>query len=193
MLAREAGEDRIADHECHEETEQHRKNQDQARQGNHARFAKRHGYSIELGDLGDARGRREVAQNRANRSMYLEVHSDSPSTSMVNVGFDTHRSTVDPIGSAAAVRAEITRVIEAVRPALEADGASVDLVSFDAMTGIVEVELRGACVSCPSSSQSLKLGVEQIMKDRVGAVTAMINVVPLDENATCEHETAVTL
>ena len=76
---------------------------------------------------------------------------------------------------------------------LEADGATINFVSYDPGNGVVEVELHGACVSCPSSSQSLKLGVEQIMKDRVAAVTEMVNVVPLEENATCEHETAVTL
>ncbi|MCP4792942.1 MAG: NifU family protein, partial [Actinomycetia bacterium] len=38
------------------------------------------------------------------------------------------------------------------------------------------VELVGACVSCPASDQTLKAGIERIMKDRVPGVTAVLNV-----------------
>ena len=34
----------------------------------------------------------------------------------------------------------------------------------------------GACVSCPASDQTLKAGIERILKDRVPAVTAVLNV-----------------
>jgi Fe-S cluster biogenesis protein NfuA len=36
--------------------------------------------------------------------------------------------------------------------------------------------LVGACVGCPSSNQTLKAGVERIMRDRVDGVTAVVNV-----------------
>ena len=82
------------------------------------------------------------------------------------------RETVDP----AAIEAEVAKVIAAVRPAVQADKGDIELVSVDIETGIVEVELKGACTSCPASSQTLKAGVERIMKDRVPSITEVVNV-----------------
>ncbi len=77
---------------------------------------------------------------------------------------------------AAAVLKEVEKVIAAIRPAVQADKGDVELVSFDTETGIVEVELQGACQSCPASSATLKSGIERIMKDRVPSVTEVVNV-----------------
>lgn len=75
-----------------------------------------------------------------------------------------------------AVLAEIEKVVAAIRPAVQADKGDVEFVSFDSDTGIVEVELQGACQSCPASSATLKSGIERIMKDRVPSVTEVVNV-----------------
>lgn len=77
---------------------------------------------------------------------------------------------------AAAIEAEVAKVIAAVRPAVQADKGDIELISVDIETGIVEVELQGACTSCPASSQTLKAGVERIMKDRVPSITEVVNV-----------------
>lgn len=77
---------------------------------------------------------------------------------------------------AAAIEAEVAKVIAAVRPAVQADKGDIELISVDTETGIVEVELKGACTSCPASSQTLKAGVERIMKDRVPTITEVVNV-----------------
>lgn len=77
---------------------------------------------------------------------------------------------------AASIEAEVAKVIAAVRPAVQADKGDIELVSVDTVTGIVEVELKGACVSCPASSQTLKAGVERIMKDRVPSITEVVNI-----------------
>ncbi|MGI9608241.1 MAG: NifU family protein [Acidimicrobiales bacterium] len=71
---------------------------------------------------------------------------------------------------------EVAKVIAAVRPAVQADKGDIELISVDTETGIIEVELKGACTSCPASSQTLKAGVERIMKDRVPGVTEVVNV-----------------
>ncbi|MEC8686530.1 MAG: NifU family protein, partial [Actinomycetota bacterium] len=49
-------------------------------------------------------------------------------------------------------------------------------VSVDEATGVVTVELMGACVTCPASTQTLKAGIERIMKDRVEGVTEVLEV-----------------
>ena len=75
-----------------------------------------------------------------------------------------------------AVHAEVAKVIAAIRPAVQADKGDIELISVDLETGIVEVELQGACTSCPASSATLKSGVERIMKDRVPGITEVVNV-----------------
>lgn len=78
--------------------------------------------------------------------------------------------------SEVAIIAEVEKVIAAIRPAVQADKGDVELVSVDIETGIVEVELQGACQSCPASSATLKSGIERIMKDRVPSIVEVVNV-----------------
>lgn len=74
------------------------------------------------------------------------------------------------------MRAQVEATIEVIRPALQADGGDIVLRTVNEETGVVEVELAGACVGCPSSSQTLKAGIERIMRDRVDGVTEVINI-----------------
>jgi Fe-S cluster biogenesis protein NfuA len=74
------------------------------------------------------------------------------------------------------VRQQVEETIEAIRPALQADGGDIELKDVDEVTGIVTVSLVGACVTCPASTQTLKAGVERIMRDRVDGVTEVVNV-----------------
>ena len=70
----------------------------------------------------------------------------------------------------------VEKVIDIIRPAIQADDGDIVLHGVDESTGEVTVELVGACVSCPASDQTLKAGIERIMKDRVPGVTAVLNV-----------------
>ncbi len=70
-----------------------------------------------------------------------------------------------------AVHDEVAKVIEIIRPAIQADDGDIALREVDEATGVVTVELFGACVTCPASTQTLKAGVERILKDRVDGVT----------------------
>jgi Fe-S cluster biogenesis protein NfuA len=74
------------------------------------------------------------------------------------------------------MREQVEATIEIIRPALRADGGDIVLRDVDEVTGLVSVELTGACVGCPSSNQTLKAGVERIMRDRVDGVTSVVNV-----------------
>ena len=75
-----------------------------------------------------------------------------------------------------AMREQVEATIEVIRPALQADGGDIVLHDVDESTGIVSVELVGACVGCPASTQTLKAGIERIMRDRVDGVTEVVNV-----------------
>jgi Fe-S cluster biogenesis protein NfuA len=74
------------------------------------------------------------------------------------------------------MRALVEETIEVIRPALQADGGDIVLRDVDEQTGVVSVTLVGACGTCPVSTQTLKAGIERIMKDRVDGVTEVVNV-----------------
>jgi Fe-S cluster biogenesis protein NfuA len=74
------------------------------------------------------------------------------------------------------MRTQVEETIEVIRPALQADGGDIELQDVDEATGIVTVKLVGACGTCPASSQTLKAGIERIMRDRIDGVTEIVNV-----------------
>lgn len=76
---------------------------------------------------------------------------------------------------------KVQEVIEVIRPAIQADAGDIFLRDVDIETGVVTVELVGACVSCPASTLTLKAGVERILKDRVAGVTGVVDL--SDESA----------
>ncbi len=72
----------------------------------------------------------------------------------------------------ASTEAGVLEAIDAIRPALQADGGDIVFKSVDD-DGVVHVELLGACGTCPVSTMTLKAGVERIIKDRVPGITAV--------------------
>jgi Fe-S cluster biogenesis protein NfuA len=88
------------------------------------------------------------------------------------------------------MRADVEKVIEAIRPAIQADNGDIVLHDVAEDTGVVTVELVGACVSCPASTVTLKAGVERILKDRVPGVSEVRN---LGDTAAEVGESPVTL
>ncbi len=70
--------------------------------------------------------------------------------------------------------AQLQRLIDLMRPAVQADGGDLLLVSADVETGVVEVQLQGACSSCAISSATLQGGVERILTDRLPWVTQVL-------------------
>lgn len=65
----------------------------------------------------------------------------------------------------------LNELIDLMRPAVQADGGDLVLVSADVETGEVEVQLQGACSSCAISATTLQAGVERILHDRLDWVT----------------------
>lgn len=59
-----------------------------------------------------------------------------------------------------------------VRPAVEQDGGAIHYKSFN--DGIVTVELKGSCSGCPSSTITLKAGIEGLLKRMVPGVTEVV-------------------
>ncbi|HOW89907.1 MAG TPA: NifU family protein [Elusimicrobiales bacterium] len=65
---------------------------------------------------------------------------------------------------------KVQKTIEKIKPMLEADGGSVELISVDEKSGIVKVRLTGACGCCPHATMTLKNVVERMIKEEVPEV-----------------------
>ena len=67
---------------------------------------------------------------------------------------------------------QINEVLETkIRPAVAKDGGDIKFVSFE--KGVVKVELRGSCSGCPSSTMTLKKGVQNLLKHYVKSVESV--------------------
>jgi Fe-S cluster biogenesis protein NfuA len=69
---------------------------------------------------------------------------------------------------------QIKELIETrVRPAVAADGGDIIFKGFDGESGIVSLHLQGSCAGCPSSTMTLKNGIENMLRHYVPEVTAV--------------------
>ena len=57
-----------------------------------------------------------------------------------------------------------------IRPFVQEDGGDITYRSFDEETGLVLIEMKGSCAGCPSSSITLKNGIEGMLKHYVQEV-----------------------
>jgi len=74
------------------------------------------------------------------------------------------------------VREQVEQTIEAIRPALQANGGVIVLGEGAEGSGVVTVTLVGAFGIFPVSTDTLKAGIERIMRDRVDGVTEVVAV-----------------
>lgn len=58
----------------------------------------------------------------------------------------------------------VQEALGSIREAIQQDGGDVEFVSYDEFTKTVYVALTGACVGCPASVMTLKMGVERAIK-----------------------------
>ncbi len=92
-----------------------------------------------------------------------------------------------PQRSGLAARTEqANRVLQLLRPAMEADGGGVVLARIEG--GRVDVRLKGMCLDCPSAPMTLKHGIERTLKMHLPWVTEVRRVDTPCENATVTHQ-----
>lgn len=73
---------------------------------------------------------------------------------------------------------KIEEVLDKIRPALRMDGGDVHLVEFDEETGVVKVQLSGACGGCPMSTMTLKMGIERALCEEIPEVKEVVAIEP---------------
>lgn len=72
------------------------------------------------------------------------------------------------------MRQQVEKALEKIRPMLQRDGGSVDLVDVEG--SVVKVRLTGACHGCPMSQMTLKAGIERVIKQEVPEITEVVAV-----------------
>ena len=72
-------------------------------------------------------------------------------------------------------KAKVLEVLNMLRPYLQADGGDVELLDVTP-EGVVQVRLQGACGTCPSSTYTLKMGLEEQLKQYVPGITEVVNM-----------------
>lgn len=75
-------------------------------------------------------------------------------------------------------QARIEAALEEIRPAVQFDGGDVTLLEWDPETGVVTIQMVGACHGCAMSEVTLTAGLERIVKERVPEVTSLVNQPP---------------
>lgn len=63
----------------------------------------------------------------------------------------------------------IRKVIELIRPAVQADGGDIEFVNLTP-ENVVQIRMHGACVGCPSSTVTLQTGIERNLRTHVPEV-----------------------
>jgi len=73
------------------------------------------------------------------------------------------------------MKERVEEALNSIRPMLQADGGDVELVEVTE-DNIVKVKLKGACGSCPMSTYTLKLGIEQRLKEAIPEIKEVVSV-----------------
>ena len=72
----------------------------------------------------------------------------------------------------------VHKVLDEIRPYIEADGGILEYVAIDYLEEgpIVMVRMLGACAGCAMSAQTMTMGIEKLIKDRFPEVQRVLSV-----------------
>ncbi|KAJ6407080.1 hypothetical protein OIU84_010570 [Salix udensis] len=80
----------------------------------------------------------------------------------------------------------VEKVLDEVRPGLMRDGGNVALHEIDGL--VVVLKLQGACGSCPSSSMTLKMGIETKLRDKIPEIMAVEQIMDTETGLELNEE-----
>jgi len=73
------------------------------------------------------------------------------------------------------MKEKVQKAIERIRPSLQADGGDIELVDVSD-DGVVKVKLVGACLGCPMSEMTLKMGIQEHLQREVPGIKEVVSV-----------------
>ena len=111
-----------------------------------------------------------IQQKQHNLNFKISKQNSRTSTTVIRLASTANENQSSP-GLYSAKKFDLTAlnvdlVLEDVRPYLISDGGNVDVVSVE--NGVVSLKLQGACESCPSSTTTMKMGIERVLKEKFG-------------------------
>lgn len=74
------------------------------------------------------------------------------------------------------MKAKIKKQLKEISPLLQSHGGDVEFVDFNEKTGTVKVRLIGVCSGCPMAGETLKYGIEEILKNKIKEIKKVIAV-----------------
>ena len=78
-----------------------------------------------------------------------------------------------------ALELRVQQVLDDYRPTLYMDGGDVELVQIDE-TGTAHVKMLGACIDCPISLLTMKLGIQRLLKERFSEISGIHAITDVD-------------
>jgi Fe-S cluster biogenesis protein NfuA len=85
-------------------------------------------------------------------------------------------------GNQASLESRIQQVLDDYRPTLYMDGGDVELLKVDD-EGIAHVKMLGACIDCPISLLTMKLGIQRLLTENFSEVTGINAITDIDISA----------
>lgn len=80
------------------------------------------------------------------------------------------------------LEARIQAVLDGYRPTLFLDGGDVELLEVDAK-GVAHVRMLGACIDCPISLLTMKLGIQRLLKENFSEIRSVNAITDIDISA----------
>ena len=100
----------------------------------------------------------------------LEEHLSSNQPAVIAEAVATR-----PVEGESEVERQIREILDAeIRPAVMNDGGDIMLDRFE--NGVVYLHMRGSCSGCPSSLMTLKMGIEQRLRETIPQVSEVVPV-----------------
>lgn len=79
------------------------------------------------------------------------------------------------LGRRTVAREDVESVLDRLRPGLVADGGNVELIAVEA-DGTVRIAMQGACADCPAQPATLRVGLEEPLRQAIPGVTAVVAI-----------------
>ncbi|GAA4800020.1 NifU family protein [Litoribaculum gwangyangense] len=115
---------------------------------------------------------REFIRNYIESGKEVVLPNAAESLQKSTEQLDTHFESLDDTSK------EIINILEEyVKPAVASDGGNIQFISYDASNKNVSVLLQGACSGCPSSTYTLKSGIENMLKQMLPGKVDMVEAI----------------
>jgi Fe-S cluster biogenesis protein NfuA len=101
---------------------------------------------------------------------------------MTSSAENPHHTSAIPAPVDPSLNARIQKVLDDYRPTLYMDGGDVELLKVDE-NGIAHVKMLGACIDCPISLLTMKLGIQRLLKENFSEITGINAITDIDISA----------